>query len=91
MTKTEFVRTLAKKHHRSEAHYTQALNDMLAELTQQLAHGKSVPLTGFGTFQLSQRNAATIRNVRGGAALAVPAHRRVHFRVGDVLKRAVRK
>lgn len=91
MQKTEFIKYLARKHRRPQAYYALALDDITSGISEQLTRGKSVRLTGFGTFLTVDRKAGSVRSVRTGEAVAVPAHRRAYFRVDELLKRAVRK
>jgi DNA-binding protein HU-beta len=56
-----------------------------------LSHGQEVQFPGFGTFYTKQRPEARIRSIKDAQPIQVPARRVAAFRVGDVLKRAVRK
>lgn len=91
MQKTEFIKHLARKHRRSQSYYAQALEDITEGITEQLARGKSVQLTGFGTFRITERKEGKVRHVRTGVEVSIPAHRRAYFRVGGLLKRTIRK
>src|SRR5262245_20554087 len=71
---------------------TLALNAVLDSITEALQAGKSVTLTGFGTFEVRRIKARKVRAIRGGQAgqlVTVPAHRRPGFRAGRELQRAV--
>ncbi len=91
MYTTDFIRYLAHKHRRYQAPYRQALRDILEGITDQLAHGQRVQLIGFGTFYTREQPEGTVTNVRTGRLVKVPAHRVAAFRVGELLKRTVRK
>lgn len=70
----------------------QALNAVLDAVTGGLKEGKSVTLTGFGTFEVRQIKARKVRALRGrqaGQMMTVPAHKRPGFRPGTELRRAV--
>lgn len=90
MTKTEFTATLAKKNRRPQSHYTDVLDDILLELTEQLVAGQSIRLTGFGTFRTTLKKERTQRDIRTGNTITIPTHRSVYFQAGEVLKRSVR-
>jgi DNA-binding protein HU-beta len=89
MYKTEVVRRIAKQTRLSR----RAVNDVLGAshrlIGESLRAGETVTFPGFGTFYTGQRKAGTVRHVRTGQTVDVPARRVAAFRVGDVLKRAV--
>src|SRR5437660_4203515 len=86
---TDLIRSLAATHQRSQEHYRQALREITTAIADELARGHEVQLTDFGTFYTRMQPAAHIRDIRTGKPLAVAAHRRVAFRVGELLKGAV--
>jgi nucleoid DNA-binding protein len=45
-----------------------------------LKSGKRVIIPGFGTFKMATSKARMGRNPKTGAAVAIPAKRRVHFK-----------
>ena len=59
--------------------------------TQSLRDGQSVVLPGFGTFYTKERKASQVRHIRTGEVIDIPAMRQADFRVGELLRRAVRK
>ena len=89
MYKTEVVRRIAKQTRLGQ----RAVDDVLAAshrlIGESLRAGETVTFPGFGTFYASERKAGTVRHVRTGQTVDVPARRVAAFRVGDVLKRAV--
>lgn len=89
MTKTELIQALSTKHHKAQAQYAETVNEVLAEVSEQLARGESICLTGFGTFRIKDIAEVQIQDLRSGERRLIPAHRRVHFHAGDVLKRSV--
>jgi DNA-binding protein HU-beta len=58
-------------------------------ITQKVASGQNVTLTGFGTFRLSQRAARMGTDMRSRETIRIPAHASVHFKVGEPFKAAV--
>lgn len=90
MGKGDLVKVLAKKTKCSSSCATTCLNVILEEITKSLSQGKTVALTGFGTFQVSQRKARTGRNPQTGAAIKIPARKVARFKAGKQLKKAVK-
>jgi len=69
-----------------------ALNAVLDAVTGALKEGKSVTLTGFGTFDVRRIKARKVRALRGkqaGQMLTVAAHKRPGFKPGTELRHAV--
>jgi integration host factor subunit alpha len=88
---TDLIRTLAHQHRRSQAHYRQALTEILGGITAQLAEGHSLQLTTFGTFYTRLRSESSLKNLATGQRMTVAPRRVAAFRVGELLKHAVRK
>ena len=66
-----------------------ALNSVLDCLGRGLKKEKSVQLTGFGTFQVKDRAARSVRNPSTGQMMQVPASKTVGFKPGQALKDSV--
>ena len=58
-------------------------------VTETLAAGDEIRLTGFGTFTISHRKARAGVNPRTGEKLQIPARKAPVFRAGKALKEAV--
>ena len=69
----------------------QVVDAVLTVISEQVAQGQVVPLTGFGTFRRTERGARTGRHVRTGEPIAIPARTGVRFTPGSELKAAVGK
>ena len=87
--KTDLIRELARRHHRSQAHYHTALREVLSGITTALQHGQRVQLTGFGTFYSRLQPAAKIRDIRTRKTITLPVRYVVAFHVGELLKHSV--
>ena len=61
------------------------------ELSESLIDGKEVKLSGFGNFELKDKNSRPGRNPKTGEPVAVSARRVVTFRAGHKLKSRVEK
>ena len=59
------------------------------ELEASLAGGKQVKLTGFGTFDLRDKNEHPGRNPKTGEEIPIPARRVVTFRAANKLRARV--
>jgi DNA-binding protein HU-beta len=59
-------------------------------VSDQLATGNQVKLTGFGTFSVRERQARMGTNPQTGQKLPIPAQRTPGFAAGATLKAAVR-
>lgn len=65
--------------------------DALIETVQEeVSKGHQVRLIGFGSWKLTPVSARTIKSIRGGAPVHLPARKRVHFTVGSLLAKAAK-
>lgn len=67
-----------------------AVDAVFDTITQALAKGDEVSISGFGVFVVKQRNARMGVNPRTGAKIQVPATKTPKFRSGKSLKDAVK-
>ena len=91
LRKRDLGATVAGKLGGSKAQGEAALNAVLDSIQEGLAGGNKVVLTGFGSFDVRNVKARTVRAIRGtqaGNLIAVPAHKRVGFKAGTELARA---
>jgi len=89
MTKTEFIAAVAAKAGVTQAEAGRAVEAVLATVTETLARGEDLRLTGFGRFEVVEQGPRTGRNPRTGQEIAIPAARAPKFRAGAALKAAV--
>ena len=61
----------------------------IEELVAPLAIGEHVKLSGFGNFDLRDKNARPGRNPKTGESISIPARRVVTFKAGPTLKALV--
>ena len=59
------------------------------ELSESLIDGKEVKLSGFGNFELKDKNSRPGRNPKTGESVPVPAKAIPHFKPGKALREAV--
>ncbi len=90
--KSDVAGRVAGKLKGTQAQGSQALSAVLETIAEALKEGNAVTLTGFGTFEVREVKARQVRAIRGaqaGQLTEVPAHRRVGFRPGSELGRAL--
>ncbi|NCT55444.1 HU family DNA-binding protein [bacterium] len=90
MTKTHLIEAVAKKAGITKAESARVVEAVVNSVTETLAKGEKVTLTGFGTFEVRQRAARMGRNPQTGATIQIPAQRTPAFRSGKSLKDAVK-
>lgn len=90
MTKQQLIEELASRSDLTKRAAGDALNALLDIITEALARGEKVTLTGFGTFLVRQRAARMGRNPQTGEPLHIPAQTTPAFRAGSALKESVR-
>ena len=91
MTKAELVAAInAKANLGSKAKADEVLNVVLASITEALANGETVTLTGFGSFKVANRAARVGRNPRTGQEIQIPASKAATFSAGKALKDALK-
>ena len=59
------------------------------ELSESLIEGKEVKLSGFGNFELKDKNSRPCRNPKTGEPVAVSARRVVTFKTGQKFRQKV--
>lgn len=90
MTKTELVNELADRADLTKRAADDSLNAALDIITESLADGEKVTVTGFGTFLVRHRAARMGRNPQTGEPIHIPAQDTPAFRAGSNLKDAVK-
>ena len=65
-----------------------ALDAFTEVVRENLAQGREVRLIGFGSWSLRKIAARTVKSIRTGKELSLPAHTRVGFSVGSILSQA---
>lgn len=90
MNKTELIAVVA---HESDITIKQAsdiLDSYIKVITETLATGEKVVVTGFGTFEVRTRVERTGKNPRTGETIIVPEQKSPAFKAGKLLKDAVK-
>ena len=89
MNKGELVSAVAGKAGLSKAQAGQALDAVIASITEALGRGEEVKIVGFGTFLVADRAAGMGRNPRTGERVAIAASKTPKFKAGAGLRSAV--
>ncbi len=89
MNKTQLVEAVAAKVGCKKTAGA-AVDAVLAAISDALAAGEKVQITGFGTFEVKTRAARTGRNPATGAEIKIPASKYPAFSAGATLKAQVK-
>ena len=89
MTKADLITKIAEKSELSKKDSEKALNAVIAAVTEALAEGDKVQLTGFGTFEVRDKKEKEAINPRTKEKILVPARKSPAFKAGKALKDAV--
>ena len=91
MTKKEFVAALGEKTGLSKKDTEAFVNAFIDTITEELASGGSVNLTGFGSFEVRSRKEKTCINPQTKEKMLVPATKSPAFKPGKALKDEIAK
>ena len=89
MNKSDLITETAFKTGMTRKDIERVLNTAFELMTQELAKGENVKLSGFGIFSVKERAEHYGRNPRTGEQMTIPAVKAVQFRAGKALKEAV--
>lgn len=88
--KADLVDLISEKTGISKKDAAAALEAGLGAVTAALKRGDKVQLTGFGVYEVRQRQARKGKNLRTGETIDIPASRVPAFKAGKALKDAVK-
>ena len=91
MNKTELVAVVAEKSGMTQKDTERVVNAALDAITATLVKGEKVQLTGFGTFEVKQREARVGRNPHTKESIQIPATKAPAFKASQALKDIVSK
>ena len=86
MTKAELVDSIASKTDLPKGTAERIVVTIFDDIVSALKGGDKVHISGFGTFQVSDRKARTGRNPKTGEAIQIAASRSAKFKPGKMLK-----
>jgi DNA-binding protein HU-beta len=90
MNKAELIDDVAQRANMTKKAAAAGVDAMLDSISRALAEGDKVQLTGFGTFEVRQRDERRGRNPQTGEEIIIPARASAVFRPGKLLKDAVK-
>ena len=90
MQKTDFVKAVAKKAKMSQKDTKEVVDAALEVIADQLKSGEKVTLTGFGTFEVRQRQAREGVNPQTGKKINIPATKTPGFSASSTLQARVK-
>jgi DNA-binding protein HU-beta len=89
VNKRDMVGKIATDANITRIQATRALEAFLTEIQTSLMRGDRVTISGFGTFDVSQRKARRVRNPQDGRAIEIRARRVPRFAPSPDFKSAV--
>ena len=91
MNKTELIAVAAENSGVTKKDAERVVNAALDAITQSLRNGDKVQLSGFGIFEVKDREARVGRNPRTKETIQIPATRQPVFKASKALKDTVAK
>lgn len=91
MNKTELVAAVASKAGLTKKDAERVVNATLETITESLVKGDKVNISGFGIFEVKNREARVGRNPRTKETIQIPAAKLPAFKASKTLKDAVSK
>lgn len=91
MNKADLVKAIASKSKLNQAKAHQTLDAMLDVFKSTLKGGEKIQLIGFGSFEVTRREARQGVNPQTKKKIKIPARRVVRFKAGKELKTFVAK
>ena len=89
MTKAEFVGKMTEKTELKKVDAEKAVTAFLEIVTETLASGDKIAFTGFGSFEVTEREAREGRNPATGAAIQIPASKAPKFKPSTAAHTAI--
>ncbi|MBI3769673.1 MAG: HU family DNA-binding protein [Deltaproteobacteria bacterium] len=86
MTKAELIESISSKVDLQKSTAERIVNTIFDDIVAALKNGDKVNISGFGTFQVSDRKARIGRNPKTGEAIQISASRSAKFKPGKMLK-----
>jgi DNA-binding protein HU-beta len=90
MQKTDFIKAVADKSGATQKTTSEIVNTALTVISEALASGEKVTLTGFGTFEVRARQARDGVNPQTRTKIHIPASKTPGFSASSTLKDAVK-
>ena len=89
MNKTELIALTAERTGLTKKDTERVINAAIDAITAALVNGDKVQLSGFGSFEVKDREARVGRNPHTGEAVQIPASKVPAFKVSSTLKEKI--
>jgi DNA-binding protein HU-beta len=89
MNKNELISKVAGKTGYTKKDTGVVIDAVVEAITETVASGEKVSIVGFGTFEVTEREARTGRNPKTGEAIEIAASKSPKFKAGSAFKTAV--
>ena len=90
MNKTDLIKNVSADAGISKVYAEKVINKFIEIVGDELAEGKKVTVTGFGTFLITKRKEKIGVNPRTKEKIKIPAQTLPHFRPGKKFKDAIK-
>lgn len=90
MNKAELITAVSEEAEVSKTDTKKVIDAFVKAVSNAMKNGDSVQLTGFGTFEVTERSARTGRNPQTGETVQIAACKTPKFKAGKTLKELVR-
>ena len=90
MTKADLIASVASDAGLKKSVAEKVLNSFMDNIQKALKNGDKITLTGFGTFQCTERASRTGRNPRTGKEIKIPSCNVPKFKPGNKLREALK-
>lgn len=90
MNKTELITALSERNKITRKEAEDVLSAVTTIITEELSKGERIVITGFGTFEVSDRAEREGRNPKTGEPMTIAATKAPKFKAGKSLKDAVK-
>ena len=90
MNKKEIIKQISIKTGYSQKDITEVIESLLYTITDELARGNDVSITGFGKFVVQERAARNGVNPKTGEKIQIAATKTPKFKASSTLKNAVK-
>lgn len=87
MNKTEFIDFIASQHAIKKTEAEKSLNQITEAIIKALSQGEEIKITGFGIFEVKQKDARSGHHPKTGVKIDIPAYKQPVFKIGKTLKR----
>ena len=91
MNKTELIAITAEQTGMTKKDTERCINAAIDAITASLVKGEKVQLSGFGTFEIKERESRLGRNPRTNEEIEIPATRVPQFKASKALRDCVAK